>query len=154
VANVLFHIPEDEKYDLALRNLARHLAPGGAVCTTEYLPEASFRTNMMMVRSRAEFDERCRLAGLETFGVRASHFFFSHPFGVLDPRQSRDLMIAYENLHGVLSKVEEPARTGLLNLFAHLERTTLDYLSTRLDHHQMPGQKLVLLRRRIEATTK
>ncbi|MFQ5807646.1 MAG: class I SAM-dependent methyltransferase, partial [Phycisphaerae bacterium] len=35
VANVLFHIPEEDLFTQALRNLAQHLGPDGRIVTTE-----------------------------------------------------------------------------------------------------------------------
>jgi SAM-dependent methyltransferase len=45
VMNVLFHIPEPDRFAAAMRNLANHLAPGGRIVSTEYMPRTTMRTN-------------------------------------------------------------------------------------------------------------
>src|SRR5262249_44658624 len=74
-ANVLFHIPEQDRFARALENLARHLEPGGRIVTTEYLPRTSMRTEWMLVRSRYEFEALARAAGLRIISVRPFCFF-------------------------------------------------------------------------------
>ncbi len=63
VMNVLFHIPEPDRFTVAMKNLANHLAPGGRVVTTEYMPRQTMRTNWMLVRSRYEMESRRRGRG-------------------------------------------------------------------------------------------
>ncbi len=72
VANVLFHIPEHEKFTQALSNLARLIGPDGRIVTTEYLPRTAARTEWMFVRSRYDFEQMVRSAGLEIAHIRAS----------------------------------------------------------------------------------
>src|ERR1700761_2818857 len=64
VMNVLFHIPEQDRFMHAMRNLAAHLTPGGRIVTTEYLPRQTMRTNWMLVRSRYDFESAAASVGL------------------------------------------------------------------------------------------
>ena len=84
IANVLFHIPENDKFINAL-NLARHLASAGRIVTTEYLPRTSMRTEWMLVRSRYEFQAAVESVGLRIAEVRASSFFSNDPMGIDGP---------------------------------------------------------------------
>src|SRR5580704_2587805 len=52
VMNVLFHIPEPDRFAAAMRNLANHLTPGGRIVSTEYMQRVTMRTNWMLLRSR------------------------------------------------------------------------------------------------------
>jgi SAM-dependent methyltransferase len=71
VMNVLFHIPEPDRFAAAMKNLAAHLAPGGRIVTTEYMPRASMRTNWMLVRSRYEFASSAESVGEFRLGQAA-----------------------------------------------------------------------------------
>jgi SAM-dependent methyltransferase len=147
IANVLFHIPEDDKYDRAMEFLARHVNDGGAVLTTEYLPEVTFRTNMMKVRSRAEFEQRAKRVGLKTVSVKADSFFASHPFAVLDQEKHGSIFRAINGMQEILEKADAPSRQALRPFFAHLEKCVVEYFGSKVDATQFPGQKLVLLRK-------
>jgi len=147
IANVLFHIPEDDKYDRAMEFLARHVDVGGAVITTEYLPEVTFRTNMMKVRSKVEFEQRANRVGLKTVAVRADSFFASHPFAVLEPDKQSAIFRAINVMQELLEKSDPASRNILRPFFAQIEKCVVDFLQTKVDATQFPGQKLVLLRK-------
>lgn len=147
IAHVLFHIPDDEKYDRALVNLRRHLAPGGVIYTTEILSEFTYRTNMMKVRSRYEFDERNRKAGLGTVAVKAACFFSTLPFATHDPKLQQDLNTAINSINKAIQDSAEPVKTNLRQFLALLERTVVDYFGAKVSPYQFPGGKSVLLKR-------
>jgi len=66
VMNVLFHIPEPDRFSNAMKNLANHLVPGGRIVSTEYMPRTTMRTNWMLVRSRYEIEAAAAGARIPT----------------------------------------------------------------------------------------
>ena len=100
IVSVLFHIPDDEQYLQTLVNLRKHLKPGGLILTNDYLPAATYRTNMMLVRSRSEYEAYSRRAGLEIAHMDVGYFLAQHPMAVLDSDDRRVLMM----MNGVLEK--------------------------------------------------
>ncbi len=147
IAHVLFHIPDDDKYDRALANLHRHLVPGGVIYTTEILSEFTFRTNMMKVRSRYEFEQRNQQAGLRTAAVKAANFFSTLPFATHDPKLHQDLWTCINSINKAVQESAEPTKTNLRQFLALLERTVVDYFSAKVSPYQFPGGKFVLLKR-------
>ncbi len=147
IAHVLFHIPDDDKYDHALTNLRRHLAPGGMIYTTEILSEFTYRTNMMKVRSRYEFDQRNARIGLRTVAVKATNFFSTLPFATHDPKVQNDLNTCINSINKVIQDATEPTKSNLRQFLAQLERTIVEYFTGKLSPYQFPGGKSVLLKR-------
>ena len=89
IMNVLFHIPEQDAFMAAMANLARHLAPGGRIVTTEYMPRTTMRTNWMLVRSRYDFEAAAAAVGLRVAAIRASCFYSNDPMGLDGPDSGR-----------------------------------------------------------------
>lgn len=147
IAHVLFHIPDDDKYDRALVNLRSHLEPGGMIYTTEILSEFTFRTNMMKVRSRYEFEDRNRRAGLSTVAVKAACFFSTLPFATHDPKLHQDLFTCINSINKAIQESADPVKTNLRQFLALLERTVVDYFGAKVSPYQFPGGKFVLLKR-------
>lgn len=150
VANVLFHVPEDELYTRALANLARLVAPHGHIITTEYLPRWTMRTEWMLVRSRYEFEDRIRGAGLRIVAVRAFGFFANDPMGVDGPdHHVRGYFHRVRNgIQSVLNSQLEPrTRAFFIDLFADIERALLAFCTDHISDAEMPSQKLVVLTR-------
>lgn len=149
VANVLYHIPEQDKYRAALSTLARHLKPDGCIVTTEYMPRVNMRTEWMLVRSRYEFEALCTEAGLEIVDIRAATFFSAEPVGMDGPDTG-----ARQHFHRVrgavdqlLGSANEQARAFLVDLFAEVDAACLAFSRERIADVDMPAQKLVTLRR-------
>jgi SAM-dependent methyltransferase len=148
IANVLFHIPEHDHYIAALANLRRHLAPGGAIVTTEYLPRTSMRTNWMLVRSRYDFEKLAGDAGLRIVDIRAFSIFSNDPMGLDGPdthaRQHFNAVRAGQQ-HLLKCTTDTASRRFLVDLFAEIERATLVFARERLADVDFPSQKLVVL---------
>lgn len=149
VGNVLFHIPEHDKYRSALNTLFRHVAPDGHIVTTEYLPRTSMRTEWMLVRSRYEFEALCAEAGLEIVDIRAATFFSDEPVGLDGPdsgsrRHFQQVRAATTQLLGAAN---EQTRDFLVNMFAEIDRACLAFCAERVADIDLPAQKLVVLRR-------
>lgn len=150
IANVLFHIPEDDRHLAALRNAQRCLAPGGAIVTTEFLPRTAMRTEWMRVRSRYEFEAMCAQAGLRIVDVRASGFFANDPMGIDGPDDKSRLhfnRVRAATTQLLQSAGNEQSRNFITELMAEVERACLAFSAERIAHVDMPSQKLVLLRR-------
>lgn len=150
IANVLFHVPEEEKFACALRNLARLLAPSGRIVTTEYLPRTTMRTQWMLVRSRYDFQAAVESAGLRIVDIRASAFFANDPMGIDGPDtagrgQFATVRAAQKLLLG--SKTSEQSLRVFRETFIAIERAMLAYCAERIAPIEMPSQKLVVLAR-------
>ena len=150
IANVLFHIPEADLFGRALANLARLVAPGGHIITTEYLPRCSMRTEWMLVRSRYEFEEQVRSVGLRIVTIRASGFFANDPMGVDGPDSGtrgyfHRVRTGIQNI--LNSPLDATSRTFFLDLFAEIERALLAFCGERMADIDLPAQKLVVLTR-------
>lgn len=154
VANVLFHIPEQELFENCLRNLARHLVPGGRIVTTEYLPRTTMRTQWMLVRSRYEFESAAAAAGLGVCAVRAFSFFSNDPMGLdgFDAGLRGRFHKVRQGIQSVMnSKLDPSTRSFFVGLFADVERATIEYCRERVAELDLPSQKLVALGRSDEA---
>lgn len=150
VANVLFHIPEHEKFMQALKNLARLIGPTGRVITTEYLPRTTMRTEWMLVRSRYEFEQLVESVGLKIAAVRASGFFSNDPMGLdgLDNGlRGRFNGIRNATKQILQGNMEEGTRKFFLDFFSELEHTLLAFCRERISDVDMPAQKMVVLRK-------
>jgi SAM-dependent methyltransferase len=147
IANVLFHIPEQDRFAGALKNLARLLAPGGRVVTTEYLPRTSMRTEWMLVRSRYEFEAAARTAGLRIVAVRPYSFFANDPMGIDGPDEKRrSFGVVRAAMKQVLGgPLNEETRRFMTGLFVEIERAALGFCAERMAEVDLPSQKLVVL---------
>lgn len=151
IANVLFHIPETDKFQHALSNIAGLLADGGRVVTTEFLPRTSMRTQWMAVRSRYEFTAACEKAGLEIADIRACSFFSNDPMGIDGPdNATRRHFYAVKSMVDQLVKGldTDQSRNFITQLFAEIEKANLAFCTERIAQIDMPAQKLVVLRKR------
>jgi len=151
IANVLFHIPEPEKFERALGNIAGLLGDGGRVVTTEYLPRTSMRTQWMSVRSRYEFEAACDRAGLEIVDIRASSFFSNDPMGIDGPDSGlRQHFNTVKSMSDQLLKgmANDQSRAYVTQLFAEVEKACIAFCSERIAQIDLPAQKLVVLRKR------
>ena len=148
IANVLFHIPEMDRYNRAIQNLAAHLAPGGRIVTTEYLPRISMRTEWMLVRSRYEFEQIVNALGLKIVETRAFCFFANDPMGLDGPDnagrghfgRARGMMQQLMN-----SGQDEKTKQFFVNMFAEIERACVTFSRERISDVDLPSQKLVVL---------
>lgn len=148
IANVLFHIPEQDLFEQALRNLRAHVETGGAIVTTEYLPRDNYRTEWMLVRSRYAFEESVRRAGLRIAAVRSFAFFSNDPMGLDGPDSAG--RAHFNNVRACMQKVlsmsaAPDARDFFVHFFAEIERATLAFARERVAEIDMPSQKLVML---------
>ncbi|MBC7773178.1 MAG: class I SAM-dependent methyltransferase [Pyrinomonadaceae bacterium] len=150
IANVLFHIPESEKFISALCNLSQLLSPTGRIVTTEYLPRNSMRTRWMLVRSRYEFQEAVEAANLRIVDIRATSFFSNDPMGIDGPdsfgrEEFRQVRAAQQML--LRSNSTQKSLDFFRDLFIASERAALAYCAERIAPIDMPSQKLVTLAR-------
>lgn len=148
VMNVLFHIPEPDRFASALGNLARHLAPGGRIVTTEYMPRASMRTTWMLVRSRYEFEAAVSRVGLRIVAVKASSVYSNDPLG-LDGTDD-GLRGQFNQIRGKMQQIlalpaNDDAKKFFVQFLGDVESTVLNFCKDRLADVEMPSQKLVVL---------
>ena len=148
IANVLFHIPEPERFDRALVNLRRHLAPGGRVLLTDYFPRLTMRTQWMMVRSRYEWEHRLAGAGLRVVAMRPMCIFSNDPMGIDGPDTGTRLLFntvraRSRELLGAMS--DERSRAFVAQMLGDIERAVLGFCEERIAPVDMPSQKLIAL---------
>jgi SAM-dependent methyltransferase len=148
VMNVLFHIPEQDRFMSAMRNLASHLAPGGRIVTTEYLPRQTMRTSWMLVRSRYDFEAAAAAVGLRIIATKASCFFSNDPLGIdgHDNGTRQQFNSVRNSVRQILSmKTDDQTRNFFTKFLADVETATLAFCADRLADVEMPSQKLVVL---------
>ncbi len=150
VMNVLFHIPEPDKFAAALANVAAHLGPRGVAVSTEYLPRQSARTDWMLVRSRYDFEAAVAAAGLEVAAVRATAFFANDPMGIdgTDGRTRDRFHVVrghFQKIMGLPMNAE--ARQFFTQVLADVEGAAVEFCRGRMAEADLPSQKLVVLRR-------
>ena len=150
VANVLFHIPENDLYARAMGNLARLLTPDGHIVTTEFLPRTTMRTQWMLVRSRYEFEAVVSLAGLRIVDIRAFSFFANDPMGLDGPDDGLRAMFnkVQAGIRGVFeSNLNEQTRQFFIGFLTDIERAAIAFARERIADQDLPSQKLVVLKR-------
>ncbi|HEX4124355.1 MAG TPA: class I SAM-dependent methyltransferase, partial [Tepidisphaeraceae bacterium] len=148
VMNVLFHIPEPERFAVAMKNLAAHLAPGGRIVTTEYMPRSTMRTNWMLVRSRYEFEAAAAAVGLRIVAIKAGCFFSNDPMGLdgNDNGLRNQLNAVRAGMNQILGSPMPAASKAFFTKFlSDVESTVLNFCKERLAEVEMPSQKLVVL---------
>jgi SAM-dependent methyltransferase len=148
IANVLFHIPEQEKFERALRNLAKHVRPDGMIVTTEYLPRVSMRTEWMLVRDRYSFEHAATQAGLRIAATKAFGVFTNDPMGIdgpdSGPRGQFNMVRA--RMQTLANSIRGADGAGfLVQLYAEIEQAVLGFCRERVPDVDMPSQKLVFL---------
>jgi 2-polyprenyl-3-methyl-5-hydroxy-6-metoxy-1,4-benzoquinol methylase len=148
VMNVLFHIPEPDRFRHAMRNLAAHLAPGGRIVTTEYLPRQTMRTDWMLVRSRYDFEAAAAAVGLRIIATRASCFFSNDPMG-LEP-QAANVRSHFDQVRAgtrqIMSlSVNADAKAFFVKFLSEVENAALSFCREHIADAEMPSQKLVVL---------
>jgi 2-polyprenyl-3-methyl-5-hydroxy-6-metoxy-1,4-benzoquinol methylase len=150
IANVLFHIPEQDLFLGALANLAKCVKPTGRIVTTEYLPRVNMRTEWMLVRSRYEFEAAVKSVGLRIVDIRATGFFANDPMGLDGPDDAaRGLFHQVRSgQRSLLGGSPDPqTQAFLVNHLADIERAMLAYCRERIADIDLPSQKLVALAR-------
>lgn len=148
IANVLFHIPENDRFNRAIQNLAAHLAPGGRIVTTEYLPRVSMRTEWMLVRSRYEFEQIISNAGLKMIETRAFCFFSNDPMGLDGPDSAGRVhfgKVRTMTQQLLQSATDDKTRQFMVQMFAEIERACVSFSRERVADCDLPSQKLVVL---------
>jgi SAM-dependent methyltransferase len=148
VMNVLFHIPEPDRFARAMKNLANHLAPGGRLVTTEYLPRTTMRTNWMLVRSRYDFESAAAAAGLRIVAIKASGIFNNDPMGLDGPDTS--LRAQFNAVRTGMTQIlalqmNDQTRQFFLEFLTGVETSVLNFCRERIAEMDMPSQKLVVL---------
>jgi SAM-dependent methyltransferase len=148
VMNVLFHIPEPDRFATALANLARHLAPGGRIITTEYMPRTMMRTNWMLVRSRYDFETAAATAGLRIVAIKAFSIYSNDPLGLDGPDSG--LRGQFNQVRGQMNQIltmqtNDSTKTFLVKFLGDLESSVLNFCKERFADVEMPSQKLVVL---------
>jgi SAM-dependent methyltransferase len=150
IANVLFHIPEENLFKQALANLVRHVSRDGMIVTTEYLPRTSMRTQWMLVRDRYHFEQSIRDAGLRIVAIKAFSIFSNDPMGIDGPDSAvrgdfskvRAMISALNN-----SAQNEQSKKFINGFLTDIERAVLSFCRERVAEIDMPSQKLVFLAR-------
>jgi SAM-dependent methyltransferase len=148
VMNVLFHIPEPDRFARAMKNLANHLAPGGRLVTTEYLPRTTMRTNWMLVRSRYDFEAAAAAAGLRIVAIKASGIFNNDPMGLDGPDISlrSQFNAVRTGMTQILAlQMNDQTRQFFLEYLTSVETSVLNFCRERIAEMDMPSQKLVVL---------
>ncbi|MDP9175464.1 MAG: class I SAM-dependent methyltransferase [Planctomycetota bacterium] len=148
VMNVLFHIPEPDRFMAAMANLARHLAPGGRVVTTEYMPRQAMRTNWMMVRSRYDMAQAAAAVGLRIIDIRASCVYSNDPMGLDGPDAGirGQFNAVRAGMNQILSLPADPqAKQFFVKFLSDVESSVLNFCKERIADVDMPSQKLVVL---------
>ena len=146
--NVLFHIPEPDRFMHAMRNLAAHLEPGGRIVTTEYLPRNTVRTNWMLVRSRYEFEAAVAAVGLRMVATRASCFFSNDPMGVegLDTGVRNQFYAVKAGVQQIMSlTTDAAAKAFFVKFLSDVETAAMNFCRDRMAESELPSQKLVVL---------
>jgi SAM-dependent methyltransferase len=148
IANVLFHIPEEDKFTRALANLSKHVAEGGMVVTTEYLPRTTIRTQWMLVRDRYMFERAALAAGLKIVAVKAFAVFANDPMGVDGPDNGPRGY--FSKVRAMISRIGAGARGQenekfIIDFLTDIERAVLGFCAERIAEVDMPSQKLVFL---------
>jgi 2-polyprenyl-3-methyl-5-hydroxy-6-metoxy-1,4-benzoquinol methylase len=147
VMNVLFHIPEPDRFTVAMRNLANHVAPGGRVVTTEYMPRQTTRTNWMLVRSRYEMESAAAAAGMRIVAIKASCVYGNDPMGIDGP--DAGLRQQFNAVRGGISQVlgmqmNDQVRQFFVKFLTDVESSILRFCAERIADVDMPSQKLVV----------
>lgn len=148
VMNVLFHIPEPDRFMTALKSLASHLAPGGRIVTTEYLPRTSMRTNWMLVRSRYDFEASAAAVGLRIVATRASCVYSNDPMGVdgSDNGVRGQFNAVRAGMNQILAlQTNEQTKQFFVKFLSDVESSILSFCRERIAEVDMPSQKLVVL---------
>jgi 2-polyprenyl-3-methyl-5-hydroxy-6-metoxy-1,4-benzoquinol methylase len=147
VMNVLFHIPEADRFATAMRNLAKHLSPTGRIVTTEYMPRTTMRTNWMLVRSRYEMEAAAASVGLKIVETRASCFFSNDPMGLDGPDHGvrHRFNLVRNGMNQILSlQMNEDLRQFFVTFLSEVELATMNFCAERIAEVDMPSQKLVV----------
>ena len=148
VMNVLFHIPEPDRFAVAMKNLANHLAPGGRIVTTEYMPRITMRTNWMLVRSRYDFEAAASAVGLRIAALRASSVFSNDPMGLDGPDAGvrSQFHIVRNAINQITSlQMNDQLRQFFTKFLTDVELAVLNFCKERVAEVDMPSQKLVVL---------
>jgi SAM-dependent methyltransferase len=148
VMNVLFHIPEADRFAVAMKNLSNHLAPGGRIVTSEYMPRGSMRTNWMLVRSRYEMESAAAAVGLRIAAIRASCVYGNDPMGIDGPdaglrQQFNAVRSGMNQILGM--QMNDQLRQFFTRFLTDVELSVLNFCKERIAEVDMPSQKLVVL---------
>jgi SAM-dependent methyltransferase len=148
IANVLFHIPEQNLFTQAIANLAKHVNRDGMIVTTEYLPRTSMRTEWMLIRDRYSFEKAVRDAGLRIVAIKAFSVFSNDPMGLDGPDAgTRGDFAKVRAMIGALgaSAKDPQSQQFITGFLAEIERAVLSFCAERIAEIDMPSQKLVFL---------
>ncbi|MGD0769865.1 MAG: class I SAM-dependent methyltransferase [Tepidisphaeraceae bacterium] len=148
VMNVLFHIPEADRFAAAMKNLSNHLAPGGRIVTSEYMPRGSMRTNWMLVRSRYEMESAAAAVGLRIAAIRASCVYGNDPMGIDGPDAGlrQQFNAVRSGMNQILAmQMNEQLRQFFTRFLTDVELSVLNFCKERMAEVDMPSQKLVVL---------
>jgi len=148
VMNVLFHIPEPDRFAIAMANLAKHLSPGGRIVTTEYMPRVTMRTNWMLVRSRYDIQAAAATVGLRIADLRATGIYGNDPMGIDGP--DTGLRQNFYNVRAGVSQIlgmqmNDQTREFFTKFLTEVETSILNFCKERMADVDMPSQKLVVL---------
>jgi len=145
---VLFHIPEADRFAVAMRNLSNHLASGGRIVTSEYMPRGSMRTNWMLVRSRYEMESAAAAVGLRIAAIRASCVYGNDPMGIDGPDAGlrQQFNAVRSGMNQILAmQMNDQLRQFFTRFLTDVELSVLNFCKERMAEVDMPSQKLVVL---------
>jgi hypothetical protein len=131
-----------------MRNLASHLAPGGRIVSTEYMPRTSMRTNWMLVRSRYEMESAASSVGLRIAAIRATGVYANDPMGIDGPDTGlrQQFYTVRSGMNQILSLEMNPQMREFFTKFlVEVESSVLNFCKERIADVDMPSQKLVVL---------
>jgi hypothetical protein len=145
---VLFHIPEQNLFTQAIANLAKHVASGGMIVTTEYLPRTAMRTEWMLVRDRYSFEKTVQDAGLRIVAIKAYNIFSNDPMGLDGP--DAGTRGEFGKVRGMIKSLmnsvhDEAGKQFVTTFLTDIERAILSFCKERIAEIDMPSQKLVFL---------
>ena len=131
-----------------MTNLANHLAPGGRIVSTEYMPRVTMRTNWMLVRSRYDMESAAASVGLRIAAIRASSAYANDPMGIDGP--DAGLRQQFYNVRSGMSQIlslemNDQMRQFFTKFLVEVESSMLNFCKERIAEVDMPSQKLVVL---------
>ena len=131
-----------------MRNLSNHLASGGRIVTSEYMPRGSMRTNWMLVRSRYEMESAAAAVGLRIAAIRASCVYGNDPMGIDGPDAGlrQQFNAVRSGMNQILAmQMNDQLRQFFTRFLTDVELSVLNFCKERMAEVDMPSQKLVVL---------
>lgn len=81
--DVLYHITDDARWERAVRNLARAVAPGGLLLLTDTFADLAGLEDHNRARSLTRYRALLEAEGLEILGLHPTHVLLNRPLGMV-----------------------------------------------------------------------